>query len=183
MEDSGKQITRFILTGPESTGKSVLTMGLAKHFSKSFIPEYARDYILNLKRAYNYNDVLHIAERQVEQINDFTLKCNDFLFVDTYLIITKIWFLKVFGEYPEWLDQEILKTKNDIYLICKPDIPWIPDGVRENGGERREVLYNEYLNELKKLDLHFSYIEGDWSIRMTNAIRVVEQIVTERKLV
>lgn len=182
MESSGKPITRFILTGPESTGKSVLTTALAEHYSKNYIPEYARDYVLKLKRAYTYNDVLHIAEKQVELTAELTSKSTKFLFVDTYLIITKVWFLKAFGSYPDWIDIEIQKTKNDVYLLCKPDIPWIPDGVRENGGEKREILFNDYQNELKNAGLRYAFIDGDWDKRLKNAIQIVDQFISEKDL-
>lgn len=181
MESTGKQITRFILTGPESTGKSVLSAALAEHFGKSFIPEYARDYVLKLNRPYTYNDVLQIAKKQVALMDEYTVTSEDFLFVDTYLIITKVWFLKVFGEYPEWIDIEINKTKNDIYLLCKPDIPWIPDGVRENGGEKRNMLFNDYMKELNQSGLMYEVIEGDWDIRLNNAIKIVNQLLIEKR--
>jgi nicotinamide riboside kinase len=181
MESSGKPVTRIILTGPESTGKSVLTVGLASSFSKNYIPEYARDYVTNLNRAYTYDDVVHIAKKQIELMNEFSLKSSGFLFVDTYLIITKIWFVRVFGSYPIWIDQEILKTKNDFYLLCKPDIPWIPDGVRENGGEMREVLFNDYLNELKICKLNYAIVEGSWDKRLNNAIKIVNGYLLYRE--
>jgi nicotinamide riboside kinase len=180
MESSGKQIIRFILTGPESTGKSAISGALADYYIKNFIPEYARDYVTNLGRNYMYNDVLHIAEKQVELMKDYSEKSSGFLFVDTYLIITKVWFLKVFGKYPDWIDSEILRTKNDIYLLCKPDIPWIPDGVRENGGEKREQLFNEYLVELNNAGLHYFIVEGGWDTRLRNAIKIVDQIICEK---
>ena len=175
MESTGKSVTRIILTGPESTGKSVLSVGLASHYSKNYIPEYARDYVLKLKRPYTYDDVVHIAKRQIELMNEYDENSSDLLFVDTYLIITKVWFARVFGHYPDWIDNEILKTKNDFYLLCRPDIPWVPDGVRENGGEMREVLFNDYLKELNKIKLNFAVVEGNWENRLNNAIKIVDK--------
>jgi NadR type nicotinamide-nucleotide adenylyltransferase len=175
MESTGKPVTRIILTGPESTGKSVLTVGLASHFSRNYIPEYARDFILSLNRGYTYNDVVHIAKRQIELMTEFSQKSSGLLFVDTYLIITKVWFVRVYGSYPDWIDNEILATKNDFYLLCKPDVPWVPDGVRENGGEMREVLFNDYLNELNKRNLNFAIVDGNWDDRLINATRRVDE--------
>jgi len=180
MESTGKPVTRFILTGPESTGKSVLTKELAKHYSKFYIPEYAREYILTLNRIYSFDDILHIAKKQIEWMEDYSVKSSEFLFVDTYLIITKVWFIKVFGEYPLWIDNEINKTKDDIYLLCRPDIPWIPDGVRENGGEKREVLFQDYMNELDNAGLRYAFIEGEGNKRLENAIYIVDQFISEK---
>lgn len=182
MENPGKPLMRFILTGPESTGKSALTNMLAMHYSKNFIPEYARDYVQNLKRPYDYNDVLQIARKQIEWLNEYSKKSSGFIFVDTYLIITKVWFLKVFGKYPEWIDEEIQKTSNDIYLLCKPDIPWVPDGVRENGGIKRDELFYVYLNELNNTGLNYAFVEGTWDTRLKNAIQIVDQFINEKRL-
>jgi len=182
MESTGKPITRFIFTGPESTGKSILTKSLAEYYSKNFIPEYARDYVMNLNRSYNYNDVLHIAEKQVEWMNESSKKSSSFLFVDTYLIITKIWFIKVFNKYPNWMDEEIQKTKGDIYLLCRPDIPWVPDGVRENGGQKRDLLFNNYLEEINNARLNYTFIEGAWDVRLKNTINIVDQYISEKRL-
>jgi NadR type nicotinamide-nucleotide adenylyltransferase len=182
MESTGKPVTRIILTGPESTGKSQLSAGLASHFSKNFIPEYARDYVSNLHRAYSYDDVMHIAKRQIELMNEFSEKSNSLLFVDTYLIITKVWFIRVFGTYPVWIDEEIQQTKNDFYLLCKTDIPWIPDGVRENGGAMREILFNDYLDELNNRNLNFAIVDGNWENRLSNAIIKVNEFLLQRGL-
>ena len=52
---------RIAITGPESTGKSWLTEQLAQAFNTTFIPEYARKYIEQLNRPYDFNDIEIIA--------------------------------------------------------------------------------------------------------------------------
>ncbi|NJK84851.1 MAG: ATP-binding protein, partial [Bacteroidales bacterium] len=51
-----KRLIKVVITGPESTGKTVLTEELAAHYHTVFIPEYAREYILHLNRSYTYAD-------------------------------------------------------------------------------------------------------------------------------
>ncbi|MEJ0082277.1 MAG: AAA family ATPase [Puia sp.] len=53
--------------GPESTGKSTLSEQLADHFKTEWVPEFARNYLLEIRRPYTYEDLLYIAEAQVEQ--------------------------------------------------------------------------------------------------------------------
>ena len=180
MEDTGHKIIRVFLTGPESTGKTDLTRALAAKFNTGSIEEYAREYVLNLNRPYNYKDVIHIALKQVEQLKDYSEKKHSLLFVDTYLVITKIWFVEVFGKYPDWIDTEIEKTGNDLYLLCKPDIPWVKDEVRENGGVMREILFNEYENELKNANLNYSIVEGKGDVRFENAESKVKEFLKKR---
>ncbi len=177
MEKANTKIVRIIITGPESTGKTELTTHLSDFYHVQYVPEYARTYIEKLNRPYVYDDVLNIALKQVEMIKTCSSGSDSVLFVDTYLIITKIWFVRVFGKYPKWIDSEIGETADDYYLLCKPDIPWIEDGVRENGGIMREILFRDYENELKSANLNYSVIQGEGAERYNNAVREVSQFL------
>jgi NadR type nicotinamide-nucleotide adenylyltransferase len=177
IQDSTGEVMRVVLTGPECTGKTTLAQQLASHFSTIFIPEYAREYVANLCRPYNYEDVVHIAEVQQKQAHEYTERANRILFFDTYLIITKIWFKVVFGRYPEWIDQELSGKTIDLYLLCDTSIPWIADPVRENGGEMREKLFQMYKSELDQLGCSYSIISGTGQKRLDQAIRATRQFL------
>lgn len=172
-----KQVKRIIPTGAESTGKSTLAKQLAKHYDTVYMPEYARTYIQNLNRNYNYEDVVHIAEMQIQFEKAFLLKAQNYLFIDTGLIITKIWFQEVFQKIPDWLDDAILKYMPDFYLICDVDLPWEKDTVRENGTlEKRKYLTRLYIEEIKKYPVKFGIVRGKGNKRLHNAIKIIEQI-------
>lgn len=180
VEATGTSCIRVILTGPESTGKSELALKLADKYKTRYIPEYARKYIENLNRPYNYTDIEHIARHQIQQVKEYSSRDIKILFVDTYLLITKVWFEWVYKKYPSWLERELLKTKRDLYLLCKPDIPWYPDEVRENGGEMRDVLFETYKNELKKYGMHFMYVSGKGAERIRNASEQIDKFITDQ---
>jgi NadR type nicotinamide-nucleotide adenylyltransferase len=169
------KIIRVALTGPECTGKSVLAEQLAAHYHTVFVPEYARNYVAELGRQYTYEDVVHIAETQKAQALSCAAKADRILFLDTYLIITKIWFEVVFGRYPEWIDNELSNKTIDLYLLCEPDIPWMADPVRENGGEMREKLFVMYRQQLDRFGLNYTLINGTGRLRTENAIKAVDQ--------
>jgi nicotinamide riboside kinase len=38
-------IKKFVIIGPESTGKSTLSAQLAQHYKTLWAPEYAREYL------------------------------------------------------------------------------------------------------------------------------------------
>lgn len=166
----------IIITGAESTGKSLLTQGLAKHFQVPFIPEFARNYIENLGRKYNYRDVELIAKNQIQQLNEFKQSNIPWIFSDTWLVITKIWFEEVFAKVPGWLDSEIKKTEIDLFLVCDTDLPWEPDSVRENGGEKRLYLQQRYIETIDHYGFDFKIITGKNKTRLQNAIKQLKQL-------
>jgi NadR type nicotinamide-nucleotide adenylyltransferase len=171
------KIIRIALTGPECTGKSTLAVRLAQHFNTVCIPEYAREYVGGLERSYDYDDVVHIAEMQVKQAEEYNHAANRILFLDTYLIITKVWFDLVFNHRPDWIDKELAKHSVDFYLLCDTDIPWEKDAVRENGGSRREYLLGLYKKELIDFGCEFGIVQGLGDERLKNAIRLVDNYI------
>ncbi len=160
----------IVITGAESTGKSVLTETLAKHFEVPFIPEIAREYIEDLNRKYSYEDVEIIAKKQVNLLNQLLKSNQPYIFVDTWLIITKIWFEVVFEKVPTWIENEIQNTRVALFLVCDTDLPWIPDTVRENGGKNREILQQKYIQQIKKYNFRYTIISGKNEKRFENAL-------------
>lgn len=174
VDQDSSDLIRIGITGPECTGKSTLAAGLAAHYQTAYIPEYAREYIESLHRPYTYDDVVHIAERQVREAKAYAQKANRILFYDTYLIITKVWFSVVYNRMPAWIDTELKRNPVHLFLLCDTDIPWVPDKVRENGGEMRERLFQMYRQELEKYGFRYSVIRGKGDKRLKNAIKAVE---------
>ena len=165
---------RIVITGPESTGKTNLATHLSKVFEGHYVAEYAREYISRLKSPYSYDDLLRIAMKQVSQQEESEKFTNGFVFFDTWLIITKIWFKEVYGHYPSWIDEKLSTVRMDLFLLCAPDIPWEPDPVRENGGERRIYLFNEYEKEIKKTSTDYRVITGSGEGRFQMAEKCIQ---------
>ncbi|MDA3953886.1 MAG: ATP-binding protein [Bacteroidales bacterium] len=172
-----KSIKRIVLIGAESTGKTELAESLSKHFFTVFVPEYAREYIEKLNADYTYNDVEHIAKKQIELENENYQKANKILFYDTYLIITKVWFKMVYNKIPNWINKKIEDNNIDLFLLCSNDIPWISDPVRENGGEMRDKLFEIYKKELNQYNCKFKIVTGTGEDRFNNALKLVNEFL------
>jgi NadR type nicotinamide-nucleotide adenylyltransferase len=177
---NGMSIKRIVLIGPESTGKTELAKMLAKEFDTVYIPEYAREYIEKLNRKYTYSDIEKIAKKQIALETEIQEKANGVLFYDTFLIITKIWFQLVFNKIPDWIDSRIKSSDIDLFLLCNTDLTWIEDSVRENGGEKREYLFDLYKTELEKYNFEYKIISGVDNKRNINALRIVKDYLNGR---
>ncbi|MGM9826298.1 MAG: AAA family ATPase [Paludibacteraceae bacterium] len=176
------------IIGPESTGKSSLGQYLAKRYGATYVPEYARDYVAALHRPYTYEDVCHIARKQIATLSNSPLKGENqagdvgvspavkmkspfkgdlegpegrvpVIFFDTELIVTRVWFDYVYGAAPDWLLDAMQQYKMDTYLLTYPDIPWIPDPTRENGSDAMRLqLFHRYEQEIQALDVPYYII-------------------------
>jgi nicotinamide riboside kinase len=168
----------IVITGAESTGKSALTEYLASYFNAPAIPEFARKYVENLNKKYTYNDVEIIARRQIFQLKELKKQNHEYIFSDTWLIITKIWFEEVFGQLPSWIESEIHQSDIDLFIVCDIDLPWIPDNVRENGGEKRIYLQNKYIENIIHYNFPYQIVNGLNKTRFQNAVKMVQQLTT-----
>jgi len=176
-KNNSNKILRIAITGPESTGKTELARKLAIQFNTVFVPEYARTYVETLNRPYNYLDVIHIAHKQIELERNYSDQAVKYLFLDTELIITQVWLEVVYGNCPEWITNEISQSSIDYYLLCDIDIPWVEDRVRENGGERREKLFQIYEQLLKTHGFGYKIISGIGDLRLRNALSAIDQFI------
>jgi NadR type nicotinamide-nucleotide adenylyltransferase len=166
----------IVVTGAESTGKTTLTEQLANHFSSPYIPEIAREYVENLNRKYTFSDVETIAKKQIKLFNEISKSDTPYVFIDTWLIVTKIWFEFVYHEVPDWLISEIEKIKIDLFLVCDIDLPWVYDPVRENGGENRKILHDKYITEIERFNFNYKIVQGKDAARFNKALQFLSEL-------
>lgn len=169
-------IKRIAITGPESTGKSVLAKKLAEHFNTLWVEEYARSFLTNLNRQYVYDDILHIAMQQMHQEDLLASKANKLLFCDTDLLVTRIWCEVKFKKCHSWIIEEMKNRKYDLILLCDIDLNWEPDPLRENP-DNRSHLFNLYNKALIESGSGFNIVTGLGNERFQNALRFVEKII------
>ena len=159
---------KIIVTGPESSGKTTLCKALSKHFKISCSQEYARKYLKKLAQDYTQEDLLKIAHRQLESEKKTTV-------LDTDLITIKIWSNYKYGNCNKWILEQIQKQRSEkrFYLLCKPDIAWEDDLLRENPSNRME-LFQLYKKEIENQNHNYYIVEG--KNRVENAIsKILDQ--------
>ena len=96
---------------------------------------------------------------------------------DTDLITIKIWSKYRYGNCNNWILDKIEKQKTEkrFYLLCKPDIKWEYDPLRENPTIRDE-LFRIYKQELENSGHQFFIIEGEG--RMQQAIEKISELTS-----
>lgn len=177
-ESSG--IKRVAIIGPECTGKSDLTQYLASYFQTVWVPEFARQYLDELGRQYNYDDLRLIAEGQLELEDKMATQANRVLFCDTNLYVIKVWSEFVFQKIEPQILEDIRTRVYDLYLLTYVDIPWEADPLREHP-HKRDVLYDIYLGEMKKQDVLFLEIKGERNLRRQTAVDAVQKLLDGKR--
>jgi NadR type nicotinamide-nucleotide adenylyltransferase len=153
---SSSDVIKIVAIGPESTGKSTLCSNLADYFSTNWCREYAREYLLEHGTIYTFEDLLTIAEGQLRLEEEAIAACiqdhvtqkkegRPVLFIDTDMYVMKVWCEFVFGKCHSKILNQIVERKYDGYLLCKPDLPWVKDELREYPDlVTRQTLYHHY---------------------------------------
>lgn len=164
---------KVAITGPESSGKTTLSEQLANHFNVEWVPEFARTYLIERGGAYTQEDLDSIAKGQFEEMEK--VQDRELVFYDTDLTVIKIWSEYKYNSSSTMIDEFLRKQEVDLYLLCKPDLPWEEDPLRENPNNR-EVLYDLYLDALKDKGVTFAIISGTPKERLEHAIATVNTV-------
>lgn len=166
-------IKQYVITGPESTGKSTLTKMLAQEYNTSWVKEYAREYLEGLARDYTFEDVLEMARIQLQNEQEEILK-NELLFLDTDLTVFYVWIKEKYNKEIGWINEHLAQAQNKIYLLCDIDIPWEEDKLREYPKkEDRERLFNNYVELLEMRKLNYFIISGDIPTRLKKCKEII----------
>lgn len=192
-------VKKIVVVGPESTGKSTLCEQLAQHYGMQWCPEFAREYLLTHGKEYSFDDLLTIAKGQLAMEDEYTAlvksqwsMVNDrtwvnpqslltkphspFLFIDTDMYVMKVWGEYVFGKSHQFVLDQIVQREYDLYLLCKYDLPWVKDELREYPDEKNRIeLYHIYKDLLINQRVPWVEISGDEEERLITAIDAVEE--------
>lgn len=167
-----------VIIGPESTGKSTLSQQLAEHYETVWCPEFAREYLLQLKRDYSYDDLLNIARGQLELEDHFHKKAGGrFYFIDTDMYVMKVWCEEVFQNCHKWILKQTALRQYDFYLLCDVDLPWVPDELREYPDlEIRKRLHRIYKDILINSGTRWAEVSGTDAERLQTAVGLLNTI-------
>jgi NadR type nicotinamide-nucleotide adenylyltransferase len=180
-KSQGNMIKKVVIIGPESTGKSTLCSQLAEHYKTLWVPEYAREHLLKEGMNYSYDDLLHIAKKQLALEDEYAARLkNGILFIDTDMYVMKVWCEFVFGRCHQWILDRIAERKYDQYLLCSTDLEWVKDELREYPDlESRLKLFHTYKDILINQSVSWKEIKGNYSERLDSAVNAVDRLLAD----
>jgi HTH-type transcriptional regulator, transcriptional repressor of NAD biosynthesis genes len=162
---------KICIYGPESTGKSTITLQLAEFYKTNFVPETARE-ILSDHRI-TYDDIPLIACTHAERIIDEENKANRLFFVDSDVLTTAFYSDFYFGKIPEFPPWVWSANTFDIYLMFDIDVPWADDPQRDskNFREEHKTIFRRMLEER---NIPYVLISGSWDERFERVKKVIK---------
>ncbi|MEW5914753.1 MAG: ATP-binding protein [Gemmatimonadota bacterium] len=172
---AGDRLTRIVVTGSESTGKTLLAQQLAEHYAVAWVREFARDYAEEKHTPLTADDVDPIGRGQVAREDAAVHKAHDLLILDTDLLSTLVYGEQYYGIAPEWIPGAVKLRLADLYLLCDIDVPWVADSVRDAQHQRRS-MHDAFLQRLKAFGAPFRLITGTPSERLATAIESIDAV-------
>lgn len=166
---------RISVTGPESTGKSVLSQKLAKELDLAWVPEVSRSFLAQLNRPYLETDLFEILQEQMHLERETLIHFPQGFIADTDPLVIEVWSEFKYGRVDAKIKSAVQQHQYDFYLVLDIDIPWEEDPLRENPEQRAELL-ELYLAKCRKYNFPHALISGTGSARLQNAHRAVRHL-------
>lgn len=187
MEEKFKQqpanCVKVVLFGPESTGKTTLSMQLARYYNSVWVPEYAREYLQNKwnneRKTCEPKDLLPIAEGQMLLENELAQKTDTVLICDTDLLETKVYSEAYYlGYCDQTLEKYALLNTYNLYFLAYIDTPWEADDLRDKP-EDRHAMFNAFENALTTNNRPYVLLKGNMKERLEMAVKHIDKLLNK----
>jgi len=167
-------ITRVVLLGGESTGKTTLAKALAEALDTQWAAEYGRELWLKKNGKLEQADMLEIAQRQIARENQLARISNRFLFCDSSPLTTYFYSMALFGEANSELEH-LTYREYDIVLLCADDFPFVQDGTRQDK-KFRSAQQRWYESQLVERNTPYTILSGNVENRVQQALELLSNI-------
>lgn len=161
----------FVVSGPESTGKTWLSKLLAEHFDSVWRPEYLRTFY-EQNNGVTQEQMQIVAERQMEQEMNLFESHQSPIFLDTNIINLKVYYQYYFKKEPHWFEKLYNPSLYDHYILLDTSVPWVEDEQRESP-EVRDNVFGLLVEEYKRLNISYDIVFGDYHDRKKQILQLV----------
>ena len=177
-------LVKIVLFGPESTGKTTLSIQLAKHYNTVWVQEYARPYLQKVwnqeRRTCQQKDILPIAFGQIALENRLAKRADKVLICDTDLLETKVYSSAYYGGFVDpILEKAATENTYNLYLLTYIDTPWEADDLRDRPEQRLE-MFEAFQKALDQHQRPYLLLKGDKESRLKKAVEAIDAILTNK---
>ena len=174
---------KIVMFGPESTGKTTLSKQLAAYYNTVWVPEYARAYLQDkwdkTQTVCEKQDLLAIAQGQMQLENSLAKQANELLICDTDLLETMVYSEAYYsGDCPSELKKNALKNTYHLYFLTYIDTPWEADDLRDRP-DQREEMFMCFKNTLEQYNRPYVLLKGTVEQRMKIAIDQIDKLLSK----
>jgi HTH-type transcriptional repressor of NAD biosynthesis genes len=167
-------VKKICFFGAESTGKSSLAKRMAELYQTEFVPEVARELLVS--NDFSLDDIIRIGYAQLERIREKEKIANKLLFCDTDTITTQIYSQHYLHTIPPVLFEIEKMVHYDLYFLLDIDVPWVADGLRDLGHQRRE-MFNIFKEALEQRGIPYVFISGSFEERDVSVRAAIDRLL------
>lgn len=169
-------VSRVVLLGGESSGKTALAEALAVRLQTVWVPEYGRELWVERDGALGFDDMEEIARRQVAREEGTVAEAKGWVICDTSPLTTRLYSEEMFG-HASPVVIELSKRRYDHVLLCAPDFPFVQDGTRRDAAFRQRQ-HEWYESALLENDVSYQVVGGS----LTARVELVAELVSRAKV-
>ena len=185
---------KIVFVGPESTGKTTLCKKLSTIFSTNWVCEMCRVLaeektpVINpnidahdIHFNFTLNDFIEMANRQNKEEYELSKQSNKILFCDNDTFALTIWCERYLGKYHEeiyniYKNTDYLHNEKKIYILMKPNVPFVQDGLRD-GEHIREWMYTRFVEELHEKNMKYYIIDSPiYEERVSAVVEIINNL-------
>lgn len=185
-------LKKFVFVGPESSGKTTLCKKLAENLRAFWVPEACRLAAEQKQKndsqidaslidfQFTIEDFKSMADLQNEMEYDFQQLSHKLLICDNDAFALTIWCERYLGRYYKEIykiyeDAKHLNNSDKIYILTKPNVPFVQDGYRD-GEHIRDWMFNRFIEELDRYKMNYYIIDSpDYEERYNKALEIIDK--------
>jgi HTH-type transcriptional regulator, transcriptional repressor of NAD biosynthesis genes len=172
-------MTRVVIVGAESTGKTTLAVALAEHYQTTWVPEFGRLYTEARRPSgelWHSDEFTFIATEQVRMEDALERIANRVLICDTDAFATAIWHERYLGVPSADVLALAASRRYDLYVLTDVDTPFVPDDIRD-GESIREWMHKRFRDDLSRMGVPVLFVSGPHEQRLAAAIARIDTLL------
>jgi NadR type nicotinamide-nucleotide adenylyltransferase len=172
-------MTRVVIIGAESTGKTTLATALAEHYRTAWVPEFGRLYTEARRyrsELWRSDEFTYIATEQARMEDALASIANRVLICDTDPFATAIWHERYLGAPSADVQAVASARRYDLYILTDVDTPFVPDDIRD-GESIRQWMHERFRDELSRMPTPLIVVSGPREARLAAAVARINALL------